>query len=78
MIGIFKLVQDERVFLEPVSAALAASELTINCPMVNIDPMELPAVIGRCRELAEAVTMQRLHFRRSPSFWDLLQLRNVK
>ena len=76
--GIFRLVQDHRIYLEPVSAALAASELTINCPTVNVDPMELPVVIGRCRELAEVVTMQRLHFRKSPIFWDLLQLRNAK
>jgi len=76
--GILRLVQDERVFLEPVSAALAASELTVNCPTVNIDPAELLAVIGRCRELADAVTMQRLHFRKNPSFWDVLQLRDVK
>ena len=71
--GIFRLVQDQRVFLQPVSAALATSELTANCPTVNIDPVELPTVIGRCRELAEAVTVQRLHFSKSPSFWALLE-----
>jgi hypothetical protein len=76
--GILKLVQDQQVYLEPVSAALAAGELTVNCPTVNIDPVELPDVIYKCRELAEAVTMQRLHFRKSPGFWDLLQRRNVK
>ena len=78
VVGVFGLVQDQRVFLEPVSAALGASELTANCPTVNIDPVKLPAVIGRCRELAEAVTMQRLHFCKNPSFWDLLQLRDVR
>jgi hypothetical protein len=75
--GVFKLVQDHRDYLEPISAALAISELAANCPTVNSDPMELLAVLNRCREVAEAVKVRRLHFRRSPSFWDLLRKRDV-
>jgi len=75
--GVFKLVQDRRVYLESISAALAISELAANCPTVNSDPVELLAALNRCREVAEAVKVKRLHFRRSPSFWDLLQERDV-
>ena len=69
---ILKLIQDNQVYLAPMSLATASGELVANCPAVNTDPLELPALMGRCRELAQAVKVQRLHFRKSPSFWALL------
>ena len=75
--GIFKLVQDRREYVEPVSAAVAASELVANCPVVNGDPVELPAVIERCHQLISAVPVQRLHFRKTPGFWELVQGRSI-
>ena len=68
--GIIRLVQDQQDYLEPISTAVAISELTANCPTVNTDPVELPALMNRCREVAEAVKVQRLHFRKSADFWD--------
>jgi hypothetical protein len=73
VVGIYRLVQDQQVYLEPISSAIAVSELMANCPIVNTDPVELPALVSRCRELAQAVKVQRLHFRESPDFWTILQ-----
>ena len=71
--GIYVLAQDRRVYLESLTAMVATSELVANCPVVNTDLYELPAVIERCRCLAEVVPVQRLHFRKAPGFWALLQ-----
>ena len=71
--GIYRLAQDQRDYLEPIPNAVAISELMANCPVVNVDPVELSALMGRSRELAEAVKVQRLHFRESPDFWTVLQ-----
>jgi hypothetical protein len=77
VVGIYSLAQDRRVYLEPLPVAVAASELVANCPVVNTDSLELFAVINRCRRLAEAVTVQRLHFRKDSGFWALLEGRNA-
>ena len=70
--GIYILVQDQDVFLEPVTAAIASSELAANCPIVNADALTIPRLLSRCRSLAETVNVQRLHFRKDPDFWLLL------
>ncbi len=70
--GIYSLVQDRGVYLESLPAVVATSELVANCPIVNTDVLELPALIDRCRSLAGIVSVQRLHFRKDPGFWALL------
>ena len=62
--------------LEPVTTAVAASELVANCPVVNGDPAKLPVVMDRCRQLATVVPLRRLHFRKTPDFWELVQGRS--
>jgi hypothetical protein len=76
--GIYRLTQDQRVYLEPLSEAVALAELMANCPIVNTDPVALPTLLRRCRALAEAVEVQRLHFRKSASFWPLLHTRDTE
>ena len=75
--GIYRLAQDQRDYLEPIPNAVAISELMANCPVVNVDPVELPALMSRSRELAEAIKVQRLHFRKSADFWSLLRAGNI-
>ncbi len=70
--GVYRLVQDHAVWLEPLSPTVAAAELLANCPVVNGHPNLLPGVLTRCRSLATAVPIQRLHFRKDSSFWALL------
>jgi hypothetical protein len=71
--GIYKLVQDRDVYLEAVSPAAATGELMVDCPIINGDAVELPGLLGRCRQLAQAVPVQWLHFRKDPGFWALLR-----
>jgi hypothetical protein len=73
VIGIHKLVKDVQVYLEPISRAAAVAELFANCPVVNADPGRAPRLLARCRQLATAVPMQQLHFRKDPSFWEILK-----
>jgi hypothetical protein len=75
--GIYKLVQDRREYLEPITTAVGASELVANCPVVNSDPAELPAVMERCRQLAKSVQVQRLHFCKTPAFWGVVRGRSI-
>lgn len=70
--GIYKLVQDRAVFAEPMSRAAATAELLANCPVVNDQPALLPILIGRCSEIAGAITVRRLHFRKDDTFWDVI------
>jgi len=75
--GIYRLAQDRQVYLEPIPTAMAISEVMANCPVVNVDPIELPALMNQCRELVEAVKIQRLHFRKSAEFWPMLHARSI-
>ncbi|MGE5602116.1 MAG: hypothetical protein ACM30E_03640, partial [Nitrososphaerales archaeon] len=70
--GIYKLVQDRAVFMEPMSQAAATAELVANCPIVNDLPALLPILIDRCREIAGMITVRRLHFRKDDAFWDVI------
>jgi hypothetical protein len=71
--GIYRLVQDTEVHLEGLSSAAATAELVANCPVVNGSPAHLAALLLRCRQLADAVPVRRLHFRKDGSFWPLIQ-----
>jgi hypothetical protein len=71
--GIFRLAQDRDVYLEDLSLAAATAELVANCPVINGSPAHLAALILRCRQLADAVPVRRLHFRKDGSFWPLLE-----
>jgi hypothetical protein len=72
LVGIYRLVQDQDVFLERCEPAAATAELVANCPVVNGDPGRLPGLLARCSRLAKAVPVQRLHFRKDSGFWELL------
>ena len=48
------------------------AELLANCPIVNSQPALLPELLNRCRDIAKAVGMQRLHFRKDDAFWDII------
>jgi hypothetical protein len=71
--GIYRLAQDSQVYLEDLSPAAATAELVANCPVLNGSPAHLTALLLRCRQLADAVPVRRLHFRKDGSFWPLLE-----
>jgi hypothetical protein len=69
---IYKLIQDRSVFVEPMGGAAATAELIANCPVVNDQLALLPGLIDRCRSVAVAIPVERLHFRKDDSFWDVI------
>lgn len=71
--GIYKLIQDRDVYLEPMRDAAAAAELVANCPVVNGDPAAVTGLLARCRQLVQAAPVQKLHFRKDPSFWAVIR-----
>lgn len=73
IVGIYTLVKDPGVYLAPMSPAAAVAELYTNCPVVNADPGRAPELLARCQQLTLAIPMQKLHFRKAPSFWDVLE-----
>jgi hypothetical protein len=70
--GIYKLVQDRAVFAEPMGRAAAAAELLANSPIVNDQPALLAILFDRCRDIATAIGVCRLHFRKDDAFWDVI------
>ncbi len=70
--AIYKLAQDPDVFVSPMSAGAATAELTANCPIINSQPALLPGLLDRCRDIVVTVGVERLHFRKDDSFWDVI------
>ena len=70
--GIYRLVQDRGLTGCRSRPRPRAAELVANCPVVNGIPDRLPGLLARCRELAGAVPVGRLHFRVDPGFWGLI------
>lgn len=70
--GLFRLVQDKRVFVEPMRKGHALAELIANVPVIPDDPDRNDDLIVRCLELLEAIPAYRLHFLPDNSFWDAI------
>ena len=74
LLGIYTLAKDPDVYLEPISTAAAVAALISSCPVVNGDPDRALELMARCRQIVRAVPVQRLHFRKDPSFWGVLEV----
>jgi len=72
VLAIYKLIQDRDVFVAPMSAGAATAELAANCPIINSQPALAPGLLDRCRDIARAVGVAQLHFRKDSSFWDVI------
>jgi hypothetical protein len=74
--GIYRLVQDSKNSVQPLSPAAAAAELVASCPVVNAMAARLPALLARCQQIATAAPVKRLHFQKDASFWDVITYRS--
>jgi hypothetical protein len=70
--GLFRLVQDQRVALEPLAGGQALAELLASAPVVSADPGRALALVERGTAILSAIPVQRLHFRKDDSFWALI------
>ncbi len=68
--GLFRLLKDPQVFLQPMSPAEALAELLSCVPLLAVLPQELPRVIPILTRLIGQVEHAYLHFRKDPSFWQ--------
>jgi hypothetical protein len=70
--GLFRLVQDQQVWLEDVSQAVAAAELAASAPVVSADVSRGALLVMRCMQLIQQVEVKRLHFRKDATFWQVV------
>ena len=70
--GMFRLVQDKRVFLEKMSLGQAVAELVSNVPVISGDPARSSVLLERCLNLVYTALPYRLHFLPDDSFWNVI------
>lgn len=70
--ALFRLVPSSVVRADPLDPAQAVAELVANAPVVSADPGRSVALLERCAALARQVPLYALHFRRDPSFWEVV------
>jgi len=69
---LLRLVQDKKVYVEPMEKGQALAEVLASVPVVSTDPANTLALIQRCSNLIENVPVQRLHFLPDDSFWGVI------
>jgi hypothetical protein len=70
---IFKLIQDQTVYLELMSKAQSLAELVSNIPIVTADPSRNEKVLRECFNILSSIPSYKLHFLPDGSFWDVIQ-----
>ena len=70
--ALYRLVQDRRVFVEPIAPAAAIAEVIACSPIVSADPDRALALLALAEHLVSTVPVQRLHFLPVPSFWAVV------
>ncbi|MCL4869486.1 MAG: hypothetical protein KJ063_10990 [Anaerolineae bacterium] len=70
--GIFRLRQDVRHYIEPMSRIIAVAEMAGSAPFINNIPTLNGKLLMTCNHVAKAVPIQQLHFRRDDGFWKVI------
>lgn len=70
--GIFRLRQDVRHYIEPISRVVAVAEMAGSAPFINNIPALNGKLLTTCNQIARAVPIQQLHFRRDDGFWKVI------
>jgi hypothetical protein len=70
--GAYRLIQDQRVYVEDLPPALAVAEIVASSPIVCADPARTLDLITRARQLHTAVPIRHLHFLPDSSFWKVV------
>lgn len=72
LVGLYRLVQDRHVFLEPMHPAQALAEMVSNVPVIPADARRNTQLLERCTHLLFSVPVHRLHFLPDASFWKAI------
>ena len=70
--ALIRLLKDEQVYLERLPRSRALGELIANTPVLSSDSVWLPQVLSRWEMLLSSVEAYALHFRRDPTFWEVI------
>jgi hypothetical protein len=70
--AMYRLVQDNKVYLETFKTAQALAELMANIPIISSDPAQSGCLMERCITLLHQVPAYRLHFLPDDSFWHVI------
>lgn len=70
--GLYRLVQDPRVYIRPISRAVLLAELLSCVPILAIMPQETQHVVRIESDVIQKVRGGYLHFRKDPDFWDVI------
>lgn len=72
LVGLYRLVQDKNVFLEPTSPGQALAEIIANVPVISANPDQATELFMRAQTLLLQTPILQLHFRKDATFWDVL------
>lgn len=70
--GIFRLAQDRRDWVQPLSQAQLVAGLMSDLPIVPLDSVRAPTVLARLAQIVRTVATGQLHFQPTPAFWSVL------
>jgi len=70
--GIFRLRQDVRHYIEPLSRVIAVAEMAGSAPFINNVSTLNGKLLMMCNRIAKSVPVQQLHFRRDDGFWKVI------
>jgi hypothetical protein len=70
--AIYRLVQAPNVCIRPISRAVLLAELLSCVPILAVLPQEMPHVVQIDTSIIRKVAGGYLHFRKDPSFWDVI------
>ena len=71
--GLYFLVKDKKVFLEPARGGIALAELISNIPVLPANPYLNLLLIERCTQILTDVEAFKLHFLKDESFWNVVE-----
>jgi len=72
LVGLFRLVQDRRVFLEVVSSGEALAELLACVPVIGQSALLSAQLLTICANVLDQIPFYRLHFLPDDSFWNII------
>jgi hypothetical protein len=72
VIGLYRLVQDQEAYLEPMRPGQTLAELVSNIPVIPDDLSRGDELLKRCAMLSEDIPVYCLHFLPDSSFWEAI------
>lgn len=71
--GLFRLVKDDRDFVEDLSRPQAVGQVVQSLPFVTDRPEPAQRILEIVGDLTGAVAVKKLHFRKDPGFWRVIE-----